>query len=489
MTDLTNPPRLVSPDSADVGVVGLAVMGANLARNLASRGNTVAVYNRTAAATQAFIAARAGAGEADQYVATVKLEDMVAALKAPRRVLLMVKAGKPVDAVIEALIPLLSEGDVIIDGGNSHYEDTERREAKLAAEGLHFVGMGVSGGEEGALNGPSMMPGGPKPAWDAIQPLFEPAAAHSDSGACVTHCGTGGAGHFVKMAHNGIEYGDMQLIAEAWSLLRASGHSPAEQRAVFETWEKGPLSSFLVELTAGLVAAADPKAPGAPLIDAILDEAGQKGTGRWTAITATERGVPVPTISAAVDGRALSSARALRAAMHAAYKSPIDRAALAPVTPSVLEAALLLARLTSYDQGLALIREASRAADWGTDLAEVARIWTGGCIIRAALLADVYAAFKEDPELPSLLLAPAFTDVVTAGAAALRTVVAAAVTAGVPVPGFSSALAAFDTLRTAPGTAALIQAQRDAFGAHTFRRQAAPDEAEHAQWDALDQLA
>ncbi|MEM9456549.1 MAG: NADP-dependent phosphogluconate dehydrogenase [Myxococcota bacterium] len=469
--------------TADLAVVGLGVMGANLARNFHSRGLTVAVYNRNPAVADAFHAEHGD----ERFIDCRDYPALVAALKRPRKVLLMVTAGRAVDAVIEDLRPHLQADDVIIDGGNSHWPDTDRRHEQLAPTGLRFMGMGVSGGEEGALHGPSMMPGGDRESWEQLRPLVEQAAAISDSGPCVTWCGQRSAGHAVKMVHNGIEYGDMQLIAETWSLLRSGlSRTPVVVREVFEGWNEGRLQSFLIEITAKIVAAADPQAEGAPLVDAILDVAGQKGTGRWTTIDAVQAGVPLPTITAAVDARALSARHEDR--QRAAKVFSNAPGPLPGVTVEDLEAALYAAKLMSYTQGFDLLRTASHERDYQTDLAEVARIWKAGCIIRARFLDRVHAAYQGDPELPLLCLDPGFAQELQAALPAWRKVVAAATAAGHPIPALTASLGWFDTMRQARGTAALIQAQRDFFGAHTYRRVEAPDEAVHTEWTKLSQL-
>jgi 6-phosphogluconate dehydrogenase len=465
-------------------------MGANLARNFHSRGLTVAVFNRNPAVAQAFHAEHGD----PRLVACTDYGQLVAALRRPRTIILMITAGAAVDAVLEDLLPLLHEGDVIIDGGNSHWPDTERRHEWLAPTGVRLVGMGVSGGEEGALRGPSMMPGGDRAAWERLRPLLEQAAARSDSGPCVAWCGHRSAGHAVKMVHNGIEYGDMQLIAETWGLMRAGlGMSPVQLRETFERWNGGRLESFLIDITAKIVAAADPSAPapaGArPLVDAILDVAGQKGTGRWTVSDAVEAGVPVSTIAAAVDARALSARQGDRQRAAAAFpEPPTPLVGLMGVTVDELEAALYAAKIMSYTQGFDLLRTASRERGYETDLAEVARIWTAGCIIRARFLDRVHAAYRADPDLPLLCLDPSFAQELRTAMPAWRKVVAAAIACGHPVPASSASLGWFDTMRQGRGTAALIQAQRDLFGAHTYRRVDAPEVAVHTEWESLTQL-
>ena len=474
--------------TADLAVVGLGVMGANLARNFHSRGLTVAVFNRNPEVAKAFHAAHGD----ERFVACSNYGQLAAALRRPRKIVLMITAGAPVDTVVEDLLPLLDEDDVIIDGGNSHWPDTERRHERLAPTGVRFVGMGVSGGEEGALRGPSMMPGGDRASWEELRPLLEQAAARSDSGPCVTWCGHRSAGHAVKMVHNGIEYGDMQLIAEVWGLLRDGLGLRSEQlRETFERWNEGRLESFLIDITARIVAAVDPEDPAGQrvLVDAILDVAGQKGTGRWTVSDAVEAGVPVGTIAAAVDARALSARREDRRRAAAAFPERAGAlVGLHGVTVEQLEAALYAAKLMSYAQGFDLLRTASRDREYETDLAEVARIWKAGCIIRARFLDRVLAAYRADPGLPLLCLDPGFAEELRNALPAWRTVVAAATASGHAVPALSASLGWFDTMRQGRGTAALIQAQRDFFGAHTYRRVDAPEVAVHTEWEGLRQL-
>ncbi|MEL6345457.1 MAG: NADP-dependent phosphogluconate dehydrogenase [Myxococcota bacterium] len=472
----------MSEATADIGVIGLGVMGAALARNFKSRGYTVAVYNRDDDILKTF-----NERHGDAFTAAPSYEAFVASLKAPRKIVMMVTAGKVVDFVLNDLTPHLGAGDIVVDGGNSHFDDTDRRLKAAADAPWQFVGMGVSGGEEGALKGPSMMPGGSKAAWEQLKPYLESAAAVSDSGPCVTWCGRGSAGHFVKMVHNGIEYADMQLIAEVHDLLRRGlGKSPAQAREIFTRWNDGVLSSFLIEITAQIVGAKDPKGDGI-LLDAILDEAGQKGTGRWTAVSAIKDGVPVSTIVSAVDGRVLSALRTLRLEAAEAYPQP-ESTALDGVSVDDLESALFAAKILSYTQGYMMLADASRDRDYGIDLAEIARIWKAGCIIRAAFLDDVYDAFTQRPDLPMLLLAPFFQEQLKPRLAAWRRVVAAAVQAGIAVPALSSSLAWFDTAIRARGTANVIQAQRDWFGAHTYRRREDPDTPVHSDWDTLEQV-
>ena len=469
----------------DIAVVGLGVMGASLARNFHSRGLTVAAYNRSADLADPFFGRFGDA----RFLRVDALENLPAAFgEQPARIVLMVTAGKAVDAVLDGLVPHLRPGDVVIDGGNSHFADTERRMERGRSEGFRFVGMGVSGGERGALEGPSMMPGGDAEAWPLIEPLLKPAAAVSDTGPCVTWCGNGSAGHFVKMVHNGIEYGDMQLIAETWTLMSEGLQwAPPRIGATFAAWNAGELESFLVEITAGIVTTRDPQGDG-PLVDAILDVAGQKGTGRWTAIAATELGVPVPTISAAVDARAMSALKARRVSAAERGLGDLATQPLTDLTADDLAAALYVSKLMSYTQGFHLLAEASAARKYGTDLAAVARIWKAGCIIRARFLDRVYEAFHTHADLPLLFLAPSFAAELKPRIGALRKVVAAAAAAGLPIPALSASLAYYDTMTRAIGSARLIQAQRDWFGAHTYRRQDDPDTAVLSDWDALPRL-
>jgi len=471
--------RSAGAGGADIAIVGLGVMGASLARNFHSRGLSVAGLDVRPAAVARFVA---DWGD-DRMAGFTDVAAFVAALKSPRKILIMVTAGLAVDKVLDALSPHLSPEDIVVDGGNSHFSDTDRRSERVGAA-FRFMGMGVSGGQEGALRGPAMMPGGDESAWTELKPILEAAAAVSTSGPCVTWCGRGSAGHFVKMVHNGIEYGDMQLIAEVHTLLRRGlGRSPAAIRQIFQRWNDGPLSSFLIEITAGIVAAKDP-AGGGPLLDQILDVAGQKGTGRWTAIGAIEHGVPLPTITAAVDARALSAGKAVRERAAATFPAP-DAAPLG-VSVSDLEDALYAAKLMSYTQGFAMLR--ARAAGYHSDLAAIARIWKAGCIIRASFLDDVAAALERDPHLPLLMLDPQFAAALRPRLPAWRRVVSQAITAGLPVPALSASLAYFASLTQADGSANVIQAQRDWFGAHTYRRRDAPDVPVHTDWSAVDQL-
>ncbi|ASN52161.1 NADP-dependent phosphogluconate dehydrogenase [Sinomonas sp. R1AF57] len=453
--------------SAQIGVTGLAVMGANLARNLARNGYTVALHNRSVEKTDALLAKH---GDEGDFVRTETLQELVDSLEKPRRVLIMVKAGAPVDAVVDQLVPLLEEGDIVIDAGNSHFADTRRREAALAEKGLHFVGVGVSGGEEGALNGPSIMPGGSKKSYEALGPMLEKISAKADGEPCCAWVGTDGAGHFVKMVHNGIEYADMQVIGEAYDLLRsAAGLEPAEQSEIFEEWNKGELSSFLIEITAEVLAHVDAKT-GKPFVDVVVDAAGQKGTGRWTVQSALDLGSPVSGIAESVFARGISSQAEQRAI---AQETLAGHEASVEVPDGFVEdvrQALYASKLVSYAQGLDMLGSAAKEYGWDLRLDEIASLWRAGCIIRAALLKDITAAYKGDSKPANLLFAPAFAESIAAAVPAWRRVVSTAVQLGIPVPVFSSSLAYYDALRRKRLPAAVIQGQRDLFGAHTYQR-------------------
>ncbi|MFI6729349.1 NADP-dependent phosphogluconate dehydrogenase [Streptomyces sp. R-74717] len=456
--------------TAQIGVTGLAVMGRNLARNFARNGFTVAVHNRTTSKTDALVEEF---GDEGSFVAARTPEEFVAALERPRRLIIMVKAGDPTDAVIQEFAPLLEEGDVIIDGGNAHFEDTRHREKQLRERGIHFVGVGISGGEEGALNGPSIMPGGSTQSYESLGPLLEKIAAKAKDGTpCTTHIGPDGAGHFVKMVHNGIEYADMQLIAEAYDLLRAvAGYSPAKIAETFRSWNTGRLDSYLIEITAEVLAHTD-AATGKPFVDIVQDRAEQKGTGRWTVQIALDLGVPVSGIAEAVFARSLSGHADLReAAQGLAGPSPeaLDESAAAAFADQV-EQALYASKIVSYTQGFHQIRAGSEAYDWDIDLGAVAAIWRAGCIIRAAFLDRIRAAYDTRPDLLSLLSDAQFAEEIGAAQDDWRTVVAEAVRQGVPTPGFAAALSYYDGLRADRLPAALTQGQRDFFGAHTYRR-------------------
>ncbi|MFE2754047.1 NADP-dependent phosphogluconate dehydrogenase [Actinosynnema sp. NPDC059335] len=452
---------------ARIAVTGLAVMGSNLARNLARHGYRVAVHNRSHARTKALIADHGHEGD---FVPAETLEELVASLQTPRQIIIMVKAGAPTDAVIDELAPLLEPGDMVIDGGNAHYADTRRREAALKEAGLHFVGAGISGGEEGALNGPSIMPGGSAESYRHLGPVLEDIAAKVDGVPCCVHVGPDGAGHFVKMVHNGIEYADMQLIAEAYDLLhRVGGLAPAEVAEVFRGWNTGDLESYLVEITAEVLGHTDAET-GAALVDVIADEAEQKGTGRWTVQEALELGVPVTGIAEAVFARSLSGRAAQRQAVRQAFGPAEIVGGTADSLVEDVRQALYASKVVAYAQGFDQMRAASAEYGWDLDLGAMATIWRGGCIIRARFLDRIREAYDKDPELASLLVDDYFRDAVRSAEAAWRRVVVKAVTSGVPAPGFVSALAYYDGLRSERLPASLIQGLRDFFGAHTYRR-------------------
>ncbi len=464
------------------GVIGLAVMGENLALNVESRGFPIAVYNRTPAKTDEFMATRA---QGKDIKAAYSLEEFVQTLERPRKILVMVKAGAPVDAVIQQLKPLLEEGDMIIDGGNSLYEDTERRTNELEPTGLGFVGMGVSGGEEGALNGPSLMPGGTASAYNELEPILTKIAAQVDDGACVTYIGPGGAGHYVKMVHNGIEYGDMQLIAEAYDLLKKGlGLSNDELHGVFADWNTtDELNSFLIEITADIFRKKDDSTDGY-LIDYILDSAGQKGTGRWTVVSSLELGVPIPTIYAAVNARVISGYKDERIAASQELTGVTGKFE-GDVKEYIgkIRDALYCSKMCSYAQGMALIAKASAEYNFNINLPEVARIWKGGCIIKAGFLGKINKAFTDNPSLPNLLLAPEFKQSILDRQQAWRDVLILANSLGIPIPAFSASLDYFDSYRCDRLPQNLTQAQRDYFGAHTFERTDTPrGEFFHADW-------
>lgn len=466
------------------GVIGLAVMGENLALNVESRGFPVAVYNRTAAKTEEFMSKRA---QGKQVTAAYSLEEFVRTLARPRKILVMVKAGKPVDAVIEQLKPLLEPDDMIIDGGNSLYDDTERRTKDLESTGLGFVGMGVSGGEEGALHGPSLMPGGTETAYKELEPILTKIAAQVDDGPCVTYIGPGGAGHYVKMVHNGIEYGDMQLIAEAYDILKNSlGLDHKQLHEVFAEWNTtDELNSFLIEITADIFKCIDPDT-NLPLVDLILDSAGQKGTGRWTVVSSLELGVPIPTMYAAVNARVMSSYKDERVAAATELTGPTakyDGDTKAFINK--VRDALYCSKMCSYAQGMALLSKASEEFNYNLNLAETARIWKGGCIIRAGFLDKIKNAFNENPKLPNLLLAPEFKQTILDRQDAWREVLVTSNQLGIPVPAFSASLDYFDSYRRERLPQNLTQAQRDYFGAHTYERVDKPrGEFFHTEWAA-----
>ena len=472
----------MNSNQADVGVVGLAVMGKNLALNISDRGFAVGLWNLEPGVAQML----AQEHPERLLMPSDTLEALVRRLKRPRRVLLMIRAGEPVDQVLEQLSRLLEPGDVVMDGGNSHYHDTRRRTTQLASHGVHFMGVGVSGGEDGARHGPSLMVGGSQAAWKVFQPVLEAIAAVSDVGPCVSHLGPDGSGHFVKMVHNGVEYGDMQLLAEAYDVLRRGAQLTASDAAdVFERFHAGPLQSYLTELTARVLRVQDAKT-NQPLVEVVLDRAGQKGTGRWTLQAALDLGVAVPTLSAAVDARGMSSLKALRERV-AQQLDGVVRPPRVAVEDWVeqLEDALSLSRWLAYSQGFALIEEASRHHGWSIDRAEVARVWTAGCILRARLLGPIREAFLREPGIEHLVLDEASRAWAQRCQPGLRLIVAHAAAAGIPVPAFSASLAYLDGLRTARLPQNLTQAQRDAFGAHGFERIDQPGVHQHEAWQPL----
>jgi 6-phosphogluconate dehydrogenase len=462
------------------GVIGLAVMGENIALNVERNGFPIAVYNRSREKTDKFMAERA---QGRNVKPAFTLEEFVASLERPRRILIMVQAGKPVDAVIGQLKPLLDEGDIIIDGGNSWFEDTDRRTQELEPAGFRYIGMGVSGGEEGALNGPSLMPGGTESSYQYLSPIFNKIAAQVDDGPCVTYVGPGGSGHYVKMVHNGIEYGDMQLIAEAYDLLKnAAGLDHKQLHEVFAEWNTtDELNSFLIEITANIFPYIDPDT-NLPLVELIVDSAGQKGTGRWTVQTALELGVSIPTITAAVNARIISSYKQERVAASKVLTGPFGKYdGQIKGFVNMVRDALYCSKICSYAQGMALLSKASQTYNWNLKLSELARIWKGGCIIRAGFLNKIKNAFNEDPALPNLLLAPEFKQTILDRQAAWREVLATAAKLGIPAPAFSASLDYFDSYRRDRLPQNLTQAQRDYFGAHTYERIDKPG-VFHTEW-------
>ncbi|SHN05404.1 NADP-dependent phosphogluconate dehydrogenase [Cryptosporangium aurantiacum] len=461
---------MTSTATADIGVTGLAVMGRNLARNLARHGHAVAIHNRSPEKTRALVSDH---GYEGTFVPSESMADFVASLKRPRAVIVMVKAGQPTDAVIDELIPLLEEGDIVVDCGNAHFLDTRRREAALREHGLHFSGTGVSGGEEGALRGPSIMPGGSKHSYEKLGPIFESIAANVDGVPCCIHVGPDGAGHFVKMVHNGIEYADMQLIAEAYDLLRSGlDATPGQISDIFREWNKGSLESFLIEITADVLAHVDART-GRPFVDVVLDQAEQKGTGRWTVQSALDLGVPITGIAEATFARSLSGHADQREAAREVFPSTNELAWAADDREAFIEdvrKALYASKVVAYAQGFDQIKAGSDEYGWDIDRGATATIWRGGCIIRARFLDRIREAYDDAPELPTLLASPYFVKAVSDGVDSWRRVVSDASRAGVPTPAFSSSLAYFDGLRRRRLPAALIQGLRDNFGAHTYRR-------------------
>ena len=467
---------------ADIGLIGLAVMGENLVMNMESKGFTVAVYNRTTSKVRNFVEGRA---KGLNIIGTYSLEELVANLKKPRRVMMMVKAGAAVDQLIDTLIPLLEPGDILIDGGNSHFPDTIRRTQYVESKGLLYIGTGVSGGEEGALKGPSMMPGGSPAAWPHVKDVFQAICAKVEDGSpCCEWVGENGAGHFVKMVHNGIEYGDMQLICEAYQLMRDGlGMTPDEMHEVFKAWNETELDSYLIEITRDILAYKD--TDGKPIVDKILDTAGQKGTGKWTGIAALDEGVPLTLIGEAVFARCLSAMKEERVEAAKAFPKADMRIACADRAAFIedIRKALYASKIISYAQGYTLMRAAAKTYGWNLNYGGIALMWRGGCIIRSVFLGKIKEAYDKDPQLQNLLLDEYFGNTIRSLVPAWRNVVAEAVRHGVPMPAFSSALAYFDGYTTEQLPANLLQAQRDYFGAHTYERLDAPrGEFFHTNW-------
>jgi len=474
--------------SDQIGVTGLAVMGANLARNLARHGHQVVLHNRSRGRTDALVEQHGSEGD---FVPTGTMEEFVGALQRPRKIIIMVQAGAATDAVIDEIAPLLDEGDVLMDGGNARFTDTIRRTEALTGRGLHFVGTGISGGEEGALNGPSIMPGGSAESYKLVGPLLESIAAVVDGEPCCTHVGTDGAGHFVKMVHNGIEYADMQLIAEAYDLLRQGlGATPSEIADIFRQWNEGDLESYLIEITVEVLKQVDART-GGPLVDVILDQAEQKGTGRWTVQNALELGVPITGIAEATFARSLSGHAGQRAAAAQTFGAGVKDGWAKGERDAFIEdvrAALYASKVVAYAQGFDHIQAGSDEYGWGVDRGAMAKLWRGGCIIRARFLNRIVEAYAENADLPTLLVAPYFADAVSRSTDSWRRVVAAAATAGVATPAFSSSLAYYDGLRRDRLPAALIQGLRDFFGAHTYKR-VDMDGSFHIRWsEARDEV-
>jgi 6-phosphogluconate dehydrogenase len=454
--------------TADIGVTGLAVMGRNLARNMATHGHTVAVHNRT---TERMTTLLDEHGDDGEFVGSESMEDFVASIKKPRAIVVMVKAGDATDAVVDELVPLLDEGDIVVDGGNAHFEDTLRRQRSLEEKGLHFVGMGVSGGEEGALNGPSIMVGGSEHAYERLGPIVEDIAAQVDGTPCATHVGPDGSGHFVKMVHNGIEYADMQLIAEAYDILRnVLSKEPAELAGIFREWNGGDLDSFLIELTADVLEHED--ASGKPFVDVVADAAEQKGTGRWTVQSALDLGVPVTGIAEATFARSVSGHTEQREAARAVFEQTSDTPEVDDVESFVedVRTALYAAKVVAYAQGFDQIVAGSDEYGWDVSPGDLATIWRGGCIIRAKFLDRIREAYEKEPDLTTLMTQEYFATALKDGEAGWRRVVSTATAHGIPVPAFGSSLSYFDALRRDRLPAALIQALRDNFGAHTYQR-------------------
>jgi 6-phosphogluconate dehydrogenase len=467
-------------NQSDIGLVGLAVMGENLVLNMESKGFSVSVFNRTVGVTEKFAAGRA---KGKRITATRSIEEFVQSLASPRKIMIMVKAGPAVDAVIDQLVPHLDKGDVIIDGGNSLYTDTQRRDKKLTELGFHFLGMGVSGGEEGALKGPSLMPGGARQAWEIVAPIFQKIAAQVDGEPCCRYMGPDGAGHYVKMVHNGIEYGDMQLICEAYAILKdILGMQADELHEVFATWNRGDLDSFLIEITAKIFTRKEPET-GKPLVDVILDKAGQKGTGKWTLISAIDQGIVVSTINAAVEARVLSSMKEQRVRASKQLTGPAPKRFEGDRQEFVdaVRDALYASKIISYAQGFTLLAAASKQFNWNLHYGDIATIWRGGCIIRAKFLNRIKEAFDRNARLENLMLDPFFSDILKQTQDHWRQAVTAAVRHGVAVPAFSASLGYYDSYRQERLPANLLQAQRDFFGAHTYERVDRPGSF-HTEW-------
>ncbi|MFF3022394.1 NADP-dependent phosphogluconate dehydrogenase [Gottfriedia sp. NPDC057948] len=451
-----------------IGVIGLAVMGKNLALNIESRGFSISVYNRSVEKTEEFLKE----AEGKNVVGTISIEEFVNSLETPRKILIMVKAGAPTDSTIEQLLPHLDKGDILIDGGNTYYKDTQRRNKMLSDSGIHFIGTGVSGGEEGALKGPSIMPGGQKEAFELVKPIFEAIAAKVNNEPCTTYIGPDGAGHYVKMVHNGIEYGDMQLISEAYFLLKnVLGLSADELHHVFSDWNKGELDSYLIEITADIFTKTDEET-GKPLVDVILDKAGQKGTGKWTSQSTLDLGVPTSIITESVFARFISAMKDERVKASKLLSGPSTSTYNGDKEQLIedVRKALYMSKICSYAQGFAQLRAASDEYNWDLQYGDIAMIFRGGCIIRAAFLQKIKEAYDLDANLSNLLLDPYFKEIVESYQGALRKISVVAIEAGVPIPCFSAALAYFDSYRTETLPANLIQAQRDYFGAHTYER-------------------
>lgn len=471
------------PKTYEIGLIGLAVMGQNLVLNMLNKGFSVAVYNRTFSKTEEFLA---GQAPTDALVGAPSIEEFVKLLAKPRKIMLMVKAGQPVDAMLNELLPYLAPGDIVIDGGNSFFTDTQRRSRQLADRGIHFIGMGVSGGEEGALHGPSLMPGGERSAYEAVAPIYTRIAAQVADGPCCAYVGPDGAGHYVKMVHNGIEYGDMQLISEAYYILKKALHLPAsELHEVFARWNRGVLNSYLIEITGDIFLQQD-ESTGKPLVEIIRDQAGQKGTGKWTSQSALELGVPVPTITEAVFARCMSAYKEERVAAAPLLAGPAepyqgDKQALI----DAVHDALYASKICSYAQGFSLLKAAGQTYGWQLNSGDIALLWRGGCIIRAQFLERIKAAFTDNPELANLLVAPYFRDELSRLQKNWRLVVTTCKELGIPVPAISASLDYYDSYRQAVLPANLLQAQRDYFGAHTYERLDRPGTF-HTQWQKSD---